>query len=173
MIYKHKRGVLYLTRGAVIAALYVALTLLSASVGLAFGPIQLRLSEALCVLAVFLPEAVPGLTIGCLISNLFSPLGAGMVADLIFGSLATLIGAMGARWLRSRPLLSPLPTVAANTVVVPWVLAFFYGAEESVPYLMLTVGVGEVLSAWVLGLILLRALRPFASRFTGEDEHGV
>ena len=93
--------------------------------------------------------------------------------DVLFGPIATLIGAMGARWLRHHPLLSPLPTVASNTLVVPLVLAFFYGAEESVPYLMLTVGVGEVLSAWVLGLILLRALKPLASRITGEDGHGV
>ncbi len=159
----------YLTSGALIAALYVVLTLLSGAMGLGYGPIQLRLSEAMCVLAAFLPSAIPGLTVGCVISNFFSPLGAGMIGDMIFGSLATLLGAWGAWMLRKHPFLVPLPTVLSNTLIVPFVLQVFYGAPESYPYLMLTVGIGEVLAAYLLGLLLLRALCPLIRRICKEN----
>ena len=94
-----KNSTLYLTRGAIIATIYVTLTLLSALFGLDKGVIQFRLSESLCILPVFFAEAVPGLFIGCLIANLVT--GA-MALDVIFGSIATLIGAIGARLLRER-----------------------------------------------------------------------
>lgn len=157
MNYKHKAR--HLTRAALIAALYVVLTLLSNTLGLGYGPIQFRLSEAVCVLCAFFPEAVSGLTVGCVIANLFSPLGVGMIGDMIFGSFATFLGAWGARKLRKHPLLLPIPTVAANTMIVPLVLAFFYSAEDSIPFMMLTVGLGEIASAYLLGLLLLSALR--------------
>ena len=92
-----KSSTLYLTRGAMIAALYVALTYLSSLVGLASGAIQFRLSEMLCILPILLPEATLGLTLGCAIANLLT---SGVIWDVIFGTLATFIGAVGARLLR-------------------------------------------------------------------------
>ena len=144
-----------------IAALYTVITVIVGVVGLANGAIQLRVSEALCVLPVFLPAAIPGLTLGCLISNLI--LGC-LWQDVIFGSLATLLGAVGAYLLRRHAWLVPLPTVLANVLIVPPVLAYAYHAEEGLVFLMLTVGIGEILSAYVLGLIFLGGLRRSAGK---------
>lgn len=145
-----------LVRGSVIAALYVALTLLSAIFGLSSGAIQLRLSEALTVLPYFLPEAVPGLAIGCFLANLLTTANP---LDLIFGTLATLLGAVGARLLRRWPYLVPLPTVLANAAIIPPVLIFGFGVPEGYPFLLATVTAGEVLSAYALGLLLLVTLK--------------
>ncbi len=144
-----------LTRGAAIAALYVVLTLVSASLGLAGGAIQLRLSEALCVLPYFCAEAVPGLAIGCFLANLIT--GAAPW-DIFLGSLATLLGALGARLLRRWRFLVPLPTILANAAIIPPVLIFAYGAPEGYWFLLLTVSIGEILSVGVLGLPLLLVL---------------
>ena len=141
--------------GSVIAALYTVLTLACSLLGLSSGAIQLRLSEALCILPVFAPAAVPGLFIGCLLSNLLS---GGLIYDVIFGSLATLLGAIGTRLLRKHKVLSLLPPIFANTLIIPFVLVKVYGAEEALWVLFLTVGAGEILSAGVLGYILERAL---------------
>ena len=151
---KHNKSA-FLTQSGVIAALYVVLTLVAKVMGLDSGQIQLRLSEALCVLPVFLPAAVPGLTVGCLLANI---LCGNIFWDVLFGTLATLIGAVGTRLLRKRPLLALLPPIAANTVIVPFVLAYAYGLPEGVPLFMLTVGIGEVLSCGVLGRVLWKAL---------------
>lgn len=150
----------FVVESAVIAALYVVLTALSSALGLASGAVQVRFSEALTVLPFFSPAAIPGLTIGCLISNLLT---GGAIWDIIFGSLATLIGAAGTYLIgksgkKAAKWLAPVPPVAANTVIVPLVLAYAYGAEESVPFLMLTVGAGEVISCGILGLILFGAV---------------
>ena len=145
----------YLTQSGVIAALYVALTLLAKVFGLDSGQIQLRLSEALCVLPVFLPAAVPGLTIGCLLANL---LCGTIIWDVVFGTLATLLGAIGTRLLRKRPLLALLPPIVSNTIIVPFVLAYAYCIPGSVPFFMLTVGIGEVLSCGLLGSLLYNTL---------------
>lgn len=146
----------FIVESAVIAALYVILTALSGALGLASGVVQVRFSEALTVLPFFTAAAVPGLTVGCLISNLLT---GGAVWDIIFGSLATLLGAAGTYLIgktgkKTAKWLAPAPPIAANTVTVPLVLAFAYGAEESVPFLMLTVGIGETVSCGVLGMIL-------------------
>ena len=151
---KHNKSA-FLTQSGVIAALYVVLTLVAKVMGLDSGQIQLRLSEALCVLPVFLPAAVPGLTVGCLLANI---LCGNIFWDVLFGTLATLIGAVGTRLLRKRPLLALLPPIAANTVIVPFVLAYAYGLPGTVPLFMLTVGIGEVLSCGVLGRVLWKAL---------------
>jgi uncharacterized membrane protein len=151
---KHNKSA-FLTQSGVIAALYVVLTLVAKAMGLDSGQIQLRLSEALCVLPVFLPAAVPGLTVGCLLANI---LCGNIFWDVLFGTLATLIGAVGTRLLRKRPLLALLPPIAANTVIVPFVLAYAYGLPGGVPLFMLTVGIGEVLSCGVLGRVLWKAL---------------
>ena len=141
----------HLTQGAVIAALYVVLTLLAKLLGLDSGQIQLRFSEALCILPVFLPAAVPGLTIGCLLSNL---LCGNIFWDVIFGTLATLLGAIGTRLVRKNRWLCCLPPILANTIIVPFVLVYGYGLPGALPFFMLTVGIGEVLSCGLLGQLL-------------------
>ena len=157
---KRNTKTLALCRGAIVASLYVALTYVSFAFGLASGVVQLRLSEALCILPIFMPEAVVGLWLGCLISNL---LMGSAVWDIIFGSLATLIGAYGAYLLRKCPeklkLLTTLPTVVANALIVPLVLIFAYGAEEGYFFILGTVTLGEVLSATVLGTLLYYGMK--------------
>ena len=152
---RRRNAIIYICYGAIIAALYVVLTWLSAVFKLDSGVIQFRLSEALCILAVFTPAAIPGMTIGCLISNIATGC---LWQDILFGTLATLIGVVGARLLRRVWWLTPLPTVLANTFIVPFVLAYAYHASEGVGFLMLTVGLGEVISAYVLGVLLYFAL---------------
>lgn len=138
-----------MTKAAIIAALYTVFTFISASVGLSSGVIQLRLSEMLCILPVFTPAAVPGLFIGCLLSNLLTGC---MPFDILFGSLATLLGAVGTYFLRKRKWVFVLPPILANTLIIPIVLAYVYQLDGSVPYFMLTVGIGEWLSCGVLGM---------------------
>ena len=157
---KQNKSALYLTRGAVIGAMYVSLTYLAFLLGLSSGVIQFRISEALCILPIFFPEAVLGLTIGCIISNLIT--GA-VIWDIVFGSLATFIGAMGARALRKTPdtlkFLTTLPTVMANAIIVPFVLLFAYGIKGGYWYFFLTVGLGELVCATVGGTLLYYSLR--------------
>ncbi len=140
---------------AFVAAIYVILTYIANLMGLANNPIQIRFSEALCVLPIFLPAAIPGLFIGCLISNFLT--GA-ILIDVVLGSAATLISAIGTRLLRKRPLLATLPPVIANMVIIPPILAFVYKFEGSLPYFVLTVGAGEVISCVVLGFLLYKVL---------------
>ncbi|MBQ7387701.1 MAG: QueT transporter family protein [Clostridia bacterium] len=153
---KNANLVRYTARGAAVAALYVVLTAFSAMLGLSSGVIQLRISEALCILPIFMPEATVGLFVGCLLSNL--TVSGGVIWDVIFGSIATLIGALGARALRRLPdklaWLATLPTVIANALIVPPVLIFAYGAEDTYWFILLTVTVGEILSATVGGAAL-------------------
>jgi uncharacterized membrane protein len=150
---KRNQSTLYLTRGALIAALYVVMTLIASMMGLSSGVIQLRISEALCILPIFFPEAIPGLFVGCLISNLMVP-GA-VIWDIIFGSLATLIGAVGARMLKDIPekhkWVATLPTILANVIIVPLVLIYAYNVPDGYLFLMLTVGIGEVICAGIGG----------------------
>ena len=153
-----RQRIVYVCQSGLIAALYTVLTVFVGAFGLASGAVQFRVSEALCVLPFFTPAAIPGLTIGCLISNLLTGC---LWQDILFGTFATLIGALGARMLRKVFWLVPLPTVVANTVIVPFVLAYAYHMEGGLPFLMLTVGAGEILSAYVLGIVLLLALRKY------------
>ncbi len=156
---------LFLVQAALIAALYVALTHLAAQLGLSSGTIQLRFSEALTILPYFTPAAIPGLFVGCVLANLTT--GA-VLWDVVFGSLATLLGAVVTYLLRKRPKwLAPLPPILANTLTVPFVLTYAYGVPDGIPFLMLTVGVGEVLSCGVLGLALLKALEKYRARIFG------
>lgn len=145
----------YLCQCAVIAAIYVVLTWFSQIFGLASGAIQVRLSEMLCILPVFMPAAVPGLAIGCLLANLLSGC---VVVDVFFGALATLIGALGTRLLRKHTILAFLPPILANAFIVPWVLKFAYGLGDAYWFLALTVGIGEVISVGIFGGILYKAL---------------
>lgn len=139
-----------LARGGMIAALYVLLTFFSALLGLSSGPVQLRLSESLTVLPFYLPEAVPGLAVGCVLANLLT--GA-PVWDVAFGSLATLLGAFGTRYLAKKPWQAPLWPILANTLIVPQILRLVYQAEGTLWYFTLTVFAGEALSCGVLGLL--------------------
>ena len=164
---KMKNKTRYLTRAAVIAALYVVLTWFSALFGLAGqNLIQVRLSEALCILPYFTPAAVPGLAIGCLISNLLT--GA-HVLDIVFGTLATLLGAIGTRLLKKWRFLAPLPPILANTVIVPFVLRYAYlMVDVMMPILFLTVAAGEIISVGVLGTLLLLALQKRSTYLFGD-----
>ena len=151
---KARKNLVFITEASAIAALYTVITIAIGPLGSA--AIQCRIPEAMCILAIFTPAAIPGMTIGCLISNIAT---ACLWQDVLFGTLATLIGVIGARLLRRIWWLTPLPTVVANTLIVPFVLAYAYHAQEGIPFLMLTVGIGEVISAYVLGIALYFALR--------------
>ena len=146
----------FISHSAVIAALYVVLTMLANLFGLSSNAIQVRFSEALTILPVFTTAAIPGLFVGCIISNLLT--GA-MMLDVIFGSIATLIGAYFTYLLRKRVVLAVLPPIISNTLIIPFVLKYVYCFDGSLPYFMLTVGIGEVISCGVLGLILAYRLQ--------------
>ena len=149
---KRNKKVRELTLSAAVAALYVCLTFVSGMFGLSSGVIQLRLSEAMCILPAYTVAAVPGLFVGCVISNLLS---GGVVMDVIFGSIATLLGAIGTRLIGERHrLLALIPPILSNTVIIPFVLRYAYGAEDALIYMFFTVGIGEVLSCGVLGSLL-------------------
>ena len=149
------KNTLYLAQAGMVAAIYVALTVVFAP--FSFGEVQVRLAEALTILPVFTPAAVPGLFVGCLLGNM---LGGAVLPDIVFGSLATLIGAIGTRMLRrANPYLAPVPPIVANALIVPFVLKYAYAVDLPIPLMMLTVGLGEVLSCGVLGMILYFALK--------------
>ena len=151
------KNITFMTQAAMIAAIYVVLTYVFAP--FSFGEIQVRISEALTILPVFTPAAIPGLFVGCLIGNI---LGGAILPDIIFGSIATLIGAFFTYQLRNKnQFLAPLPPMLANTIIVPFVLRYGYGVALPIPFMMLTVGVGEVLSCGVLGMILYYALKKY------------
>ena len=148
----------FMTQAAMIAAIYVVLTIFISAFNLASGAIQIRISEALTILPAFTPAAIPGLFIGCLISNLIT--GA-MLPDIIFGSLATLLGALGTYFLRKYKWAIPIPPILANVLIIPWILSYVYCFPGSIPYFMLTVGVGEIISCGVLGMILYGTLAKY------------
>lgn len=165
--------VLFIVQAGIIAAVYVVLTVIFAPFG--FGEIQVRISEMLTILPFFLPAAIPGLFIGCLIGNV---LGGAVIPDIIFGSIATLIGAVGTymigdlfrkkfgsssaghasnqltKWL----VIGALPPIIANALIVPFVLKYAYAVPIPIPLMMLTVGAGEIVSCGILGVILGKAV---------------
>ncbi len=147
---------LFITQSAVIAALYVALTFVSNAMGLANGAIQFRISEALTVLPAFTPAAVPGLVIGCLVSNLFTD---GVLANIIGGTFATLLGAVGTRLVREHTPLLSLPPVMANALLVPFIIMYAYGAQGTYWYFALTVFIGEAVCAGIAGTAFAYALK--------------
>ena len=146
---------IYICQSAMIAAIYVVLTIFINAFGLANGAIQVRISEALCILPIFTPAAIPGLFVGCLLANTIT--GA-VIFDVIFGSIATLIGAIGTYYLRNTKFVFTLPPVIANTIVVPLVLKYAYGLGDAYLYLVVTILIGEVLSICLLGMVLKAAL---------------
>lgn len=149
-----RKKTMFLVEAAAIGAIYVVLTLLFAP--LSYGEIQIRFSEALTILPYFTPAAVPGLFIGCILANF---LGGSIPLDILFGSIATLIGAIFTYQLRNQSKwLAPLPPIIANAVIVPFTLRYGYGINLPLPLMMLTIGIGEVISCGVFGMIVLNAL---------------
>ena len=148
-----KKNTRFLAKSGMIAAIYVALTMLSAMFGLSSGAVQIRISEMLCVLPVYSAAAIPGVTVGCLISNIIC---GGTIYDIIFGTLATLIGAVIAYFMRKLPYLASIPTILSNAAIIPVVLiASGVGGWDMFPYFAATVGLGEVIACGVLGTVLI------------------
>ena len=148
------KKLVFICQAAVIAALYVVLTYVFSA--FASGVIQVRVSEALTILPAFTPAAIPGLVIGCLLSN---TLTGCVLLDIIFGSVATLIGALGSYELRSHTTQVQIPPIVSNMIIVPFVLRFAYGATDAFPFMIATVGAGEIISCYLLGMILYGALK--------------
>lgn len=159
-----KRTTRLMAQAAVIAAIYVVLTIVFAPI--AFEEIQVRIAEVLTILPIYTVSAVPGLAIGCLLGNI---IGGAPLPDVVFGSLATLIGAAGTRMLRNaKPVIAVIPPIAANMVIIPFVLRYAYEIPLPIPLMMATVGLGEVISCGMLGLLLYKALLPHRSRVFKE-----
>ncbi|MDE6212954.1 MAG: QueT transporter family protein [Lachnospiraceae bacterium] len=159
---------LFMAQAAMIAALYIVLTFVANAFGLANYAVQVRFSEALTILPYFTPAAIPGLFIGCLLSNILTGCA---LPDIVFGSLATLLGALGTYSLRRWKWCAPLPPILANTIIVPLVLIYGYGLTiegisilQCYGYYCLTVGAGEVISCGILGMILLSVLEKYKGR---------
>ena len=159
-----KKNIQFLTQAAMIAAIYVVLTFVANAFGLANYAVQVRFSEALTILPIFTPAGIPGLFIGCLISNILTGCA---IPDIIFGSLATLIGAFGTRALKSNRFLAVLPPIAANAIIVPLILKYAYGLEP-LWFSFLTVTAGEIISCGVLGLMLAFALNKYRKQIFGN-----
>ena len=163
---KQSSKIIYITQAALIAAIYTVLTMIAAGFDLASGAIQVRFSEALTIMPFFTPAAIPGLTIGCLLSNLLTGCA---LPDIIFGSLATFLGAVGSYALRRNRWLCALPPIISNMLIIPFILTYAYHIPGGVPLFMLTVGTGELISCMGLGQILLQALLPFRGRLFEQD----
>jgi len=154
------KKVLFMVQAAMIAAIYVVLTIVFAP--FSYGEVQVRIAEALTILPLFTPAAIPGLFVGCLLSNI---LGGCAMLDIIFGSLATLIGAYFTYLLRKKhPVLAPVPPILTNMVILPFVIRFAYGTSLPMWLLALSIGAGEVISCGVLGLVLYAALHRYSDR---------
>ena len=150
--------VTFLTQAALIAAVYVVLCIAFAPIS--YGEIQVRVAEALVILPFFTPAAIPGLFIGCFLSNM---IGGSILVDMVFGSLATLLGAAGSWYLRKNRVLVLFPPILANTLIVPFVLRYGYGVLLPIPFMMLTVGIGEVIAVGGMGSVLLSVLLRYRS----------
>ena len=149
--------VLFMSQAAMIAAIYVVLCIAFAPIS--YGAIQVRVAEALPILPYFPPAAIPGLFIGCLIANFA---GGSIMIDVIIGSLATLLGAIGTWLLRKKSrYLAPLPPILTNTLLVPYVLRYGYGEPLPIPFLMATVGIGEIAACGIMGLVVLTVLNKY------------
>lgn len=151
-----KNKTLFITQAAIIAAIYVVLVYITNLIpgNLNFGPIQLRLSEALTILPVYTPAAIPGLFVGCLLSNLLSPIE---IWDIVFGSLATLLAAILTYAFRKYKWFAPIPPVVVNAVVVGTLLYFLVGESTWIMYTM-SVAIGQAIVCFGLGYMLMHFL---------------
>lgn len=155
----HNKKTTYLTQAAIIAALYIVLTLLANLLGLANHSIQVRFSEALTILPLFTPAAIPGLYVGCLLSNLLTGC---IMWDIVFGPLATLIGAIGTYYIGKKyKWAASLPPILSNTLIIPFILTYAYRYPGALYYFMLTVGIGEIISCGILGSLLAYTLKKY------------
>ena len=152
---KNRKKIINLSIAAIIAALYVVLTYIASAMGLASFAVQVRFSEALTILPLFTPAAIPGLFAGCVLANILT--GCAMW-DIVFGSLATLIGALGTYFLKKHKILATLPPIIANTIIVPFVLLNVYNLEGTFLFFALTVCLGEIVSCGILGTLLRKSL---------------
>lgn len=152
------KKVTYMLQASMIAAIYVVLVVIFNY--WSFGPIQFRIAEILTVLPYFTPAAIPGLFIGCLLANF---LGGSILMDIALGSVATLIGAVGTYFFSKAKIkwLAPIPPIVANTLIVPFVLKYGYGLSDAVWYMMITVGISEVIVCMALGLPLLLIIQKY------------
>jgi len=159
-----KKAIKFISRAALVGAIYAVLTL--ALYPISFGAVQFRLSEALTLLPLLIPEAIPGLFVGCIVANLLSP--NIVVLDVVFGSLATLIAAVLTSRVKS-VWLAPLPPVICNALIVGAVIAYSEvgaGAGFWAAYLfnLASVGFGELVVCYALGVPLILALRRIAPK---------
>ena len=145
----------FITKAGIIAALYVVLTFITNLFGLADKAVQVRFSEALTILPVVTPAAIPGVTLGCLISNIV--IGCTPI-DIVFGTLATLIGAIGTYLLKKNKYLAIIPPILANTIIIPFVLMYSTGTELNFWYCAFTICIGQIISCGILGLYLLKQI---------------
>lgn len=157
---KRSRKVQFLIQAAVIAAVYAALTLALAP--FAYGVMQIRVSEALTILPLFTPAAVPGLFVGCILANLIGPYG---ILDVISGSIATLLAAVVSYKLRHHKMLVPLPPVIANALIVGLMLPYVYQVPIAPALSILWVGIGEAIACYGLGLPLMKLLEKYKHIF--------
>lgn len=151
----------FIVEAAILAAIYAVITIILAPIS--YGQIQVRISEALTILPYFTPAAIPGLFVGCIVSNIF---GGGGIIDIVFGSLATLIAAILSRMMRKRWLV-PLPPVVINGFVIGWVLYRVYG----LPYWpsVGTVTAGQLVACYGLGYPLLLLLEKHKEKIFSRD----
>lgn len=156
------RKVVFITQAGVIAAVYIVITVLVGAFNLASGSIQVRLSEALCILPVFTPAAIPGLVIGCFLGNVLTGC---VVWDIIFGTLATLLGALGTYYLRKQKYIYTLSPIISNALIVPFVLKFAYNMPGPWWLFSVTVGAGEFIAIGIFGFILKKALDKVPKNF--------
>lgn len=152
---KNRKKIINISIASIIAALYVVLTYLASAMGIASFAVQVRFSEALTILPVFTPAAIPGLFAGCILANVLTGCA---LWDVIFGSIATLIGALGTYFLKKHKALAALPPIIANTLIVPFVLLKVYNLEGTYWFFALTVCLGEIISCGILGSILRKSL---------------
>ena len=156
----NSNNILLLCQAALIAALYIVLTFLANAMGLANYAVQVRFSEALTILPFFTTAAIPGLFVGCLLSNILTGCA---LPDIVFGSLATLVAAILTYKFKKNKWLAPVFPIAANAIVVPFVLLYCYGIEP-LWFSFLTVTAGEIISCGILGMLLLFTLQKHAGR---------
>lgn len=154
------KKVLFLIQAAVIAAVYAVLTLALAP--FSYGVMQVRVSEALTILPMFTPAAVPGLFIGCLLANMIGPYG---ILDMVSGSIATLLAAVVSYKLRNKKMLVPLPPVITNALIIGLMLPYVYGVPIAPWLSILWVGLGEMIACYGLGLPLMKLLEKYRHIF--------
>ena len=152
----------FLVQASLVAAIYAALTMLLQPISFGFGGVQLRVSEALTLLPVLMPASVPGLFVGCLLANL---LGGATMLDVVFGSMTTLVAALITRLWRKRPALAALPPVLLNAVVIGALLRYAYGVAMPLWLCMLSVGLGQAVACYVLGLPVMKMMRRITDRY--------